>query len=317
MGINHKIRDIAKYLRHIKLGKPYYLGLPIEEKHFEILEKLGFSLPPIQGERILPAGIFGSASLKNADGYEVVHRDQQKETAYRQAEWKWKEFRGRYDQVERSKIVEVPYLRYPRTQVPPFAIELEVMESKSGGLLIIAGPFIHQHSDVAKATNTANMFIELFNESLVFDEALALWNKAPLRRLNWELLPPGKNPWESAQAGLKKIVERADKGNQPVIQKRFEAIGLYDPEFVAEGKAGFDGYVVFGFPSNGFCILESNSVNNATYVLNDGNWESVSQLSKAEILNVQAHRSRLIHRKNWFSELRSLLSFSKSTRRVL
>lgn len=278
MRINHKTRDIAKHLRYIQQGKPYYLGLPIEETYFQILEKLGFSLPPIQGERILPSGIFGSASLKNANGYQIVHRDHPKETAYRQAEWNWKEFRGRYDFVERSKIVEIPYPRYPRTQVAPYAIELEVKQSKTGEMLIVAGPFIYENSDMDKATNTANMFIELFKGLLVYDESLATWSKVPLRRLNWELLPQGNNPWKSAQIGLRKIVERVDKGNQPVIQKRFDAIGIHDPEFVAVGKAGFEGYVVFGFPSSGICILESDSVNNATYVLNNADWELVSQL---------------------------------------
>ncbi len=311
MRINRKTRNIAKYLRHIKQGKSYFLGLPIEEVHFDILQRLGFNLPPTQGERVLPDGIFGAASHKNAYGFEIVHREQPKETAYRLMEWKWKEFRGRYDSVERSKIVEVPYKRYPRTQFAPYAIELEIKQSKAGELLIVAGPFINDNSDIDKATNTANMFIELFKETLVFDESLATWSKVPVRRLNWELLPPGKNPWESAKSGLKKIVERADKGNQPVIQKRFDAIGIYKPEFIAEGKGGFNGYVVFGFPSNGFCILESNSVNNATYVLNDGNWESVSQLSKAEILNARTHKSRLIHRENWFKELSSFIGSSK------
>jgi hypothetical protein len=310
MKIKRKTRNINKYLRHIKQGEPYFLGLPVEINHFEMLEKLGFSLPLTQGERVLPAVFFGPACRRNADGYDIVHRDQTKETAYRQSEWKWKEFRGRHDTVERSKIVEVPYKRYPRTYITPYAIELETKQSEAGELLVVAGPFINGESDTDKATNTANVFIELFKESLVFNQALAIWNKVPLHRLNWELLPPGENPWESAKTRLKKIIQQTDKGNQPVIQKRYDAIGLHDPEFVAEGKGGFNGYVVFGFPSSGFCILESNSVNNATYVLNDGDWESVSRLTKAEILNAKAHKARLVHRENWFKELNSFIGSS-------
>lgn len=307
MRIARKIRSIEKYIRHIKRGEKYYIGLTLREANREILSSLGFHLPAIPGERVLPADIYGAATYKNAHGFEIVHRDKPKETAYRQMEWKWKEFRGRYDSIERSKIVEVPYKRYPRTQIFPYAVELEIKESESGELLIIAGPFENIDTEIDIAVNTANMFHELFQDSYVYDELLTSWKKSLLRRLNWELLPPGKNPWEASKPALKRMIELAEKGNQPVIQKRFDAIGIYAPEFVAIGREGFNDYVVFGFPSKGFCILESSSVNNATYVLNEKNWESISQLSKAEILNANSHKDRLIHRENWFSRLSTLM----------
>ncbi|MBA4069945.1 MAG: hypothetical protein C0495_08825, partial [Acinetobacter sp.] len=188
-----------------------------------------------------------------------------------------------------------------------YGIELEIKQPEVGELLIVAGPFIKNDNEIDVATNTANMLVEIFKEAFVFNESLATWNKVPVRKLNWVLLPHGKSPWESAKAVIKQVVEKADKGNQSVIQKRYDEIGKFEPEFIAAGRGGFNGYVVFGFPSRGFCILESNSVNNATYVLNDGNWESVSQLSKAEILNSKIHKKRLTHRENWFRELKLLM----------
>ncbi|MDH3354829.1 MAG: hypothetical protein OEL79_06410, partial [Chromatiales bacterium] len=240
-------------------------------------------------------------------GFDIVHRDQEKETAYRQAEWHWKEFRGRYDTRECSKIVEIPYQRYPRTFVPPYAIEL-VVKKTAGGVIISSSLFSLFDDEDDHAKNTVNMFIEIFNECKVMQTDLTTWNKVPIKKLNWELLPPGKNPWESAKTNLNMLVSNLEKGKQPVIKKRFDTIGEHEPEFIAIGLGGFNGYVVFGFPSIDLCILESKSINNATYILDDGSWETISVLSKAEILDAKLHHMRLIHRDNWFRELHLLLS---------
>lgn len=301
---NRKTQGITKHLKHLKPNDQYWLGLPADG-HEKQLEQLGFSIPLTPGERLLPEPKYGPANRRNALGDEIVHHDKPMETAYRQVEWHWTEFRGRYDTEECSKIVDVPYKRYPRTHVPPHGVELTIRKAGENSH-VVAGPFVVGKDD-ATVTNTANVFIEIFGECSVLRHDMTVWAKTPVRQLNWELLPPGKNPWASAQPALKKVVNNADKGNQPVIRARFDTIGAHEPEFVAIGTAGFSGYVVFGFPRLGFCLLESQEVNNATYVLNDTSWERVSMLSKAEILDGNLHRARLVHRKSWFGVVRDLL----------
>jgi hypothetical protein len=313
MRVKRKTRGIAKYLTHLQPGEKYWLGV-LAQDHGTVLQELGFSAPVTAGERLLPPANKGPACRRNADGDVIVHHDQPKETAFRQAEWHWKEFRGRYDTEDRSKIVDVPYERYPRTQVPPYGVELQTRANGGGVLYVIAGPFSAVPAEEDRATNTANVFIELFGECLVLRPDMTAWQKTPLRQLNWELLPPGKNPWASAQAALERVVRKAQEGNQPVIRARFESIGNYKPDFVAVGTGGFDGYVVFGFPRLGLCILECRSVNNATYVLNEDSWEAVSTLSKAEILSANAHRARLVHREAWFRSIAALLGQDTSKR---
>lgn len=312
MKFNRKTRGIIKYLKHLKPKDQYWLGLPADGREKQ-LQQLGFSIPLAPGERLLPEPKYGPASRRNVLGYEIVHKDQPMETAYRQTEWHWTEFRGRYDTEECSKIVDVPYKRYPRTQVLPYGVELSIRKTEKT-VHVIAGPFVVGKDD-PKATNAANVFIELFGECAILREDMAVWQKVPTRQLNWQLLPPGKNPWASAQPALQKVIRNADKGNQPVIRARFDAIGEHEPEFVAVGTGGFSGYVVFGFPRLGFCLLESQEVNNATYVLNDVSWERVSMLSKAEILDGNLHRDRLIHRESWFGAIRNLMS-PRSTKRA-
>jgi hypothetical protein len=151
------------------------------------------------------------------------------------------------------------------------------------------------------------MFIELFQECEIRREDFSRFLKVPIRRLNWDVLPPGRNPWETAQPALKRIVDGASEGRRPVIRARFDEVGKYKPEFIAVGNGGFEGYVVFGFPKSGLCVLESRFVDNATYVLKMESWEAVSALSKADILQENMHKARLIHRRNWFTELGHVL----------
>lgn len=306
MKFSRKTRDIAKHLTHLKPGEQYWLGLPTNS-HIDTLQGIGFSTLPIPGERLLPTDASGSACRRNALGDEIVHRDQPMETAYRQVEWHWQEFRGRYDREERSKIVDVPYERYPRTEIPPFAVELEIRATEKDTTYVVAGPFTVAKDSDKRATNTANVFIELFGECMVLRPDMTAWEKTPVRQLNWELLPPGKNPWASAQPALERVIKKAEKGNHPVIRARFETIGRYEPEFVAVGNGGFDGYVVFGFPRHGLCVLESRATNNATYILNEGSWEAVSILTKAEILEAKLHQARFVHREPWFRAIGDLL----------
>lgn len=307
MKLNHKTRSIAKHIKHLRPGDGYLLGIP-GSAHEEALQALGFSSPFATGERLLPGAEHGPACQRNAEGAVVVHRDQPMETAYRQVEWHWKEFRGRYDTEDCSRIVDVPYQRYPRTQVAPYGVELEIRIAKGNDdVFVVAGPFSASGADDERATNTVNVFIELFGECTVLRPDMTSLTKTPVKQLNWELLPPGKNPWKAAQPALERVVRKAEEGNQPVIRARFETVGKYDPDFVAIGNGGFDGYVVFGFPRLGICVLECRSVNNATYVLNEDSWETVSMLSKAEILDAKLHRMRLVHREGWFDEMESLL----------
>ncbi|MBP0637994.1 hypothetical protein [Cupriavidus sp. AcVe19-6a] len=307
MQINRKTRNITKYLKHLQPSELYMLGLPVDDEIAKRLAEMGFDIPLVPGQRLLPAARKGPACRRNAEGYHIVHRDQPKETAYRQVEWTWTQFVGRYDTEEKSRIVDVPYQRYPRTHVAPYSIELEIKVRADNQVFVVAGPFSNEEPQAVVATNTANMLRETLGGFEVLDKDLASWVSAPVRRLNWKLLPPGKNPWESALPVLEEMVERAPRGNQCVLRARLAAVGGKNPDFVAIGMGGFDGYTVFGFVKQKVCVLESPQVNNATYVLPMDSWEAVSQMTKAQILDAKAHKARIVHTRSWFDSLEKAL----------
>ncbi|BES69709.1 hypothetical protein RE428_07720 [Marinobacter nanhaiticus D15-8W] len=300
-----RIRSARSNIRGIKDGERFCMAVTSIERFSSELDKIGFSSSLGVGEQLLPAAL-GKVSYFNAEGGYEVHRDQPMETAFRQAEWRWEEFRGRYGKVEKSKIAEIPYKRYPRTFVEPPAVELQIALSPNNEKVVTSASVTFDSTSEKLLTHIINLFLELFGECDILKKDLSPVSPSKLIRLNWEVLPKGKLPWEKLQKELKPIVNRQPKGNRTVIDSRHEAIARHDPEFVAVGRGGFDGYVIFGFPSKSLYVLESVQVNNATYVL-DRDWEELSSLTKADLLNANLHKGRVIHRESWFSEIHSLL----------
>ena len=300
-----RIRSLSRYFSDIPRGSDVIIALRTPTKFGDRMTEIGFPDELAVGQKILPSSL-GPVSSYNADGKELVHKDQPMETVYRQAEWKWKEFRGRYDYEEMSKIVEIPYERYPRTFLPPPSIELEVVEGEDGEIFIVSPTTNYNPDNEELLLHIVNLFLELFGECETLRTDLTGFVRAPVVRLNWEILPQGRHPWPRLRRELRRVLDRQAGGVRAVIDKRFEAINAHSPEFVAVGRGGFDGYVIFGFPNDDLYVLESTQINNATYVL-DRNWEEISTLTKAEILDGNLHRQRVIHRESWFNEIENLL----------
>lgn len=301
-----RIRNVGNNIRGVARGQHCVVALRNLDRFVDHLQRAGFSAKLQIGETVLPASI-GPVSSFNAEGKYDIHKDQPKEIAYRLGEWRWQEFRGRYETVEKSKIVEIPYKRYPRTFVEPPSVELSLVEDSNSGRILRAPTHEFTEANDAALVHVINLFLEQFGECELLKEDLAPVIPAKLIRLNWEVLPQGQMPWSRLQRKLRPIVERQPEGNRAVIDKRHEAINVYEPAFVAVGQGGFDGYVIFGFPAKRLYILESTQINNATYVI-DRDWEDLSTMTKAELLNNDLHKERIIHRKNWFGQLHRVLN---------
>jgi hypothetical protein len=302
-----RIRNVSRYLAPIQAGEKVVLCLAHPDRFTDKLVQAGFTRDLNEGEAVLPSEHLGPVCGYNAEGKYIVHKDQPMETAYRQIEWTWEEWRGRYDTEEMSRIVDVPYQRYPRTFVPPPSIELTVCTAADGSKIIAAPPVDYTSENQALILHVINLFLELFSECNVLTEELEAVTIAPVRRLNWRILPPGRRPWNEVREEVEPIISQATEGNQRVIRARFQAIAQYNPEFVAIGHAGFRGYVIFGFAEKNLFVLESAYHGNATYVF-DEDWEELSKKTKAEILNESLQKDRIIHREGWFSRVDSMLS---------
>lgn len=298
----HRIGNIEKYLIGLKEGDSFYVGSMDLERHRPTLLKAGFSHALEVGERLLPAPLFGSTSIYNAEGLYVPQKDKPKETAYREHEWHLDDWGG----YPHSGISEIPYKRYPRIFIPPPSIELQISLDGSSHKFISSDKLTFNKESYEKIKITINLFLELFGEFETFTESLIPAMTAPTKRVYWEILPKGAYPWEELQAKLTPIIERASKGNQPLIMFRLEVINNAKPDFYAIGEAGFYGYTVFGFKKKNLHVFESIYFGNATYVFAE-NWEELSKKTKAEILNASLQKDRIVHREGWVGAINKLL----------
>lgn len=298
-----RIRNVSK-LSFIEENSHIRIAVSDISRFSDKLQEIGF-LPELNaGDTVLPK-VIGAVSRRNADGDFIVHKDKEKETCSRMIEWSYKQWSGRGETTDAVASTVVSYKRFPRTIIPPQSIEMIV--AKSNEEIIIISPEIKFNQENENSViHIVNLFLEVFGECEVLDTKNNPILIPKVIKLNWEVLPIGKMPWGKRKSQVTKFIDSAKGSNKRVIERRLETINNYSPDFTAIGNAGFNGYVIYGFLNKNIYVLESIYVNNATYVLED-NWESISQLTKAEILNNNLHKDRAIHAKNWYEKIATIL----------
>lgn len=298
-----RIRSLKPFRGVLAKYKNIIIGIPLDSEIDKQLVKIGFTSKSEAGETVLPSAQFGPVSNFNAEGKDLIHRDQPMEKVYRVGEWKWKEWCGRYDTIERTKFVDIPYKRYPRTFIAPPSVELAISEGQNGAKLVVSS--IIDVGDIDKVVHVINLFLEIFGECQILDPKMGEVF-SPTRRLNWTILPQGQMPWSSLKKELEKLIEETPKGNRSYLEHRLELISRHKPDFTAVGNAGFHGYIIMGFTGKNLFVLESPFYGNATYIL-ENNWEELSKKTKAEIINENLCKHRLIHKDGWDIEIEKLL----------
>jgi hypothetical protein len=299
-------RTLDKRLRSFADGTIITPGVCIDQNAEKKLPQLGFPKDLKPGDTVLPPDSFGPVTQYNAEGKIIVHRDKLMETAYRQVDWHWKQWAGYMQTEEHSRIVDVPYQRYPRTLVPPPCVELTIRRNKNGMLFLVAPAVRLNKKKPDSLIHEINIFLEIFGYCQIFTKELSTLMPTKVVRLNWRILPPGQWPWEKVRKEVDPIIKRTTEQNQVVISHRLQMITAYAPEFVAIGTSGFTGYLIFGFPKRNIYILESVFTGNATYVFEE-KWKELSKLTKAEIIAGKLQKDRIIHREGWDGRIIVLL----------
>lgn len=288
-----RIRNIDHYLLGISNDEEFYVGVKFSEAVEHLLPKLGF--PSLEvGTQILPQ-VRGSISRYNAFGKDLKNKNLPMETCYRQATvTDWHGY---------SHDVIIPYKRYPRTYIPAPSIELLIVEVE-GNKMVISPLLNRSELEIQREKNlhVINLFLELFLECEILKKDLApAWYDVPVKRVNWNILPEGEYAWVRVQEYVDNIVE--SKGfKKRLAEYRAEVISNYKPDRLIIGQGGFKGYLIFEFADKGIYILENLYYGNATYVMGN-DWERVSQMTKAEVINNDLCENRIIHSKGWEEEI--------------
>ena len=269
------------------------------------LTAAGFSTNPRPGDTILPA-VNGSVTDFNANGRYVVRKDLPKEERYiTTVEWTWEEWAGPYETTTRTEDRAVYRECYQRDFHPPPAAELTIIDHEDQ-LLVVSEELTHSATQEDHIRHILNVFLELFGACEIRHADLQTVTPPSIRKVNWTLLPPGQHPWSRVHQHISRMLrDKAPRSTNP-IQNRLNELASFNPNEVYIGEGGFRAYVAYIFNEKGLAVLESILLDNATYVF-DRDWQKVSQMTKAQILQSHLHRDRIIHATNWNDRIRELL----------
>lgn len=305
MIINKKRINSLSLLKDIEIDKEIIICVRDAQRFEKECRRIGFIEPIKDGQSLLPA-VVNPTTRRNAEKYYVADKTKPKETVYRTFWWERKQWDGRGQTKIVGDFVEIPYKRYPRKEYMPYDVELLTRVEKDGSILLYTMPLQYEEKNKDLIKNTINIFLTQFGECEIVDGNLEGYDKQKLIRLNWEVLPSGKYPWEKIKNDIEIISKNTTKTNRHIFSKNTKLLHEFEPEFFAYGKAGFRGYIIFGYPSKKLYVLESQYPNNATYIFSE-DWEKISKCSKADILNGSLHEFRFIHNGSWDKNINEVL----------
>lgn len=248
------------------------------------------------GDQLLPPPV-GPITKFNSEGRWEIHRDQPKESRFiGRREWTREEWAGHGQTNTVTTSVDIYRECYPRSLVPPPAVELTVVDH-NGSRLVVSDALTWQVTPPDAILHVLNLMLELFGEVEVRHQDLASFLPPQTQRVNWTLLPPG-NTVAGVTAHVHGEMARTPVSFRGPITARLTYLAGKNPSEVYLGHGGFHAYVAYVFPNTGNTILESVMPDNATYVF-AGNWQQVSHLTKSQVLAGNHNIDRIIHDANW------------------
>lgn len=290
------IRTLSAYRKMIEHLPKFRLISPQLLK--PLARRLGFEDIPLEGDSILPA-VVGPATMYNAHGKEVVRRDLPMETRSRMINTSWQDWHGHTHYGIQTRDYEA----YPRELIPPPEEFLTVMRKEN--YLVAASRIIQQDEPEAGIVNLLNVFLESFPTFEIVQPDLTA--PTQVRRMNWKILPQGQYPFDQASKVLTDYLQRLSEDDRATVTERIKTITRCNPNFIAIGLGGFSDYVVFGFTNSHRYVFESPNTGNATYVFRN-DWESISRLSKREILKDNLQEARIIHNSRWYRTINEIIN---------
>lgn len=126
--------------------------------------------------------------------------------------------------------------------------------------------------------------------------------QVPDQIVSWDFLPDGTVE-ELREAVVRKFGGSAPPPEIEIMIDRLEKVQSLEPEKRLVGTSGLQRYIGYQFGDD-FVAFENPRVGNALYLLY-GDWESLSQLSRSQLLaSREGDFDRIIHTARWFERLR-------------
>ncbi len=301
------VRNLSSNLVGVERGTSVLVGVDGTRRFTDTLVEAGFTRPLKNGESVVPLPVFGPRSKYNAEGAYETHKDQPMETVHYTLECTYTERRGP-DTVQRTRRTEFTRKRYARTFIPPPAVEMQIgtrLDDRES--VVVSPPFVYIAKNDELLRHTINLYLEMFRECRIFTKNLERIITAPLEFLDWTFLREGERVRSKMRESVRRLSKRVTGSDLEETLDRLELINESEPDFVALGREGFQGYFVFGFVERDLYVCESRYTRNATYIFGE-EWKEVTKLTKAEILRRGLHKARIIHTGKWEEKMEAILS---------
>mgnify|MGYP001339474925 CR=1 FL=1 len=302
--------NLERFLQGVPKGGKFRVVTPRSTVTDARLAQISCPSSPSQGDTFLPS-ILGRVSRVNAEGEWRVLRDQPKEPRYiRTVRWKWTQWVGRGETEEHEDDCDIYRDCYPRDFIEPQAAELTIL--RNGDDFVLASEVLaNTGASHERAKHVINLLLELFGRCEIVATDLKHYRPATERRVNWQMLPPGEYPWDVLHGHLTKMLKGRAESTTTVIFERQANMKTYEPDEIWTGLGGFSDYVAYVFKARKIVVLESVRRDNAIYVFGR-DWQTVAQLTKAQVLSGKLHKERIVHSKGWKTRLAKFLSVAKS-----
>lgn len=297
-----QIRNLDRYLNVLPPGSTFKIISKVDD---QLVERMGFDLLTKTGTTGLPS-VVGRVTRFNAEGKWHIRRDLLKELRFiGSRSWTRREWRGSDATEEVEDTIYIHRWAYPRELIEPLSVELTYMEHE-GDRLVVSPELTFQAADAELNKHVINLMLELFRScEIVLHDMARLTPPAELRA-NWVMLPPGEHPWDRIEAHIAKVFSGKAPSVAKAVLQRQHVVLSYKPAFTWRGLGGFSDYIAYIFPDRKLVVLESVYYGNALYVLGD-DWEDLSKLTKAQIINHQLAERRIVHSKDWVQQLNEVL----------
>lgn len=291
-----RIINPKNYLTFVKNQNAFIIATKVKDCDNSLLSKLGFSTPLIVDESIIPNPITGKTN-ENLNGKVIVRNDLEPNEPYRRLfHWKCTDWNG--DEHE-GYTIKVRY-RYPRQYLPAYNESMTIRKDSQNELWICSD--ILSIDNMPRVKFVMNLFANTFSTFEVLEKDLCLTKK--IIKQNFWFLKPGTLTKDE----LEKVICQGNKNKSAENIKAWERYQTIEPFMVTNdimvGSQGFYGY--YAVKTKNYWVLESNKVNNATYLFDDM-WKEYVKLDKQKVLKGKLCKKRVYHTNNWKQEISSIL----------
>ncbi|MBA6349490.1 hypothetical protein [Colwellia sp. BRX8-9] len=286
------VRSLAKLIKVAGSASKVRLTVNLSGLSKELLLKLGFNEKPSVGDYLVPS-VLGKYTSFNVNGAVKIRKDLPLEPESVMFHSSSRDWHGGIHSGIRTRTID----KYPRENIPAPSETFEII-TINGNSFISSAEIDLNDGDETRNIHLTNIMLECFSEFEIYDLDKEEIVGPRLKRLQWDILPSGECPWSKAKPIILKRTEHLKDNDKKVIEHRMKVISRKNPDFLATGRAGFSGYFVYGFKDLDVYVLESMELDNATYVFNS-EWETISKLTKSQIINSDLPHNRIIHNKKW------------------